>query len=156
MTITPEEFITPANAYIGMLPNSSSPAYTGSIIGNVLVGTRLKYIPCERESDGVVGYYEAVNGVFLEPTGTGAPVAGSYDTSHLSKLEVVGTPEVLTVSANGIAQTASIAGLFATNSVADEQDIISGVVTRKTEVIVSGGIITIQALAEPITEQVAA
>lgn len=153
---TPDTFTTPANTYIGMLPHSSSPAYTGSIIGNILVGTRLKWIPCERESDGVVGYYEAVNGVFLEPTGTGTPVAGSYDTSHLNKLEVVGTPEVLTVSANGTAQTASVADLFATDSVADEQDIISGVVTRKTKVAVSGGVITIQALAEPITEQVAA
>lgn len=156
VTITPEEFITPANAYIGMLPNSSSPAYTGSIIGNVLIGTRLKYIPCERENDGVIGYYEAVNGAFLEPTGTGTPVAGSYDTSHLNRLEVVGTPEVLTVSANGNTQTASVVNLFSTGTVHDEQDIISGVVTRKTEVIVSNGVITVQALAEPVTEQVAA
>ena len=74
---TPDAFTTPANTYIGMLPNSSSPAYTGSIIGNILVGTRLKWIPCKRESDGVVGYYEAVEGTFLEPTGTGTPVPNS-------------------------------------------------------------------------------
>ena len=153
VTVTPEDFITPANACIGMLPNSSSPAYTGSIIGNILVGTRLKWIPCERERDGVVGYYEAIEGNFLEPTGTGTPVAGNYDTSHLTKLEVVGTPEVLTISANGTTQTASVVDLFATDSVADEQDIISGVVTRRTEVSVSDGVITISALAEPYTEQ---
>ena len=104
----------------------------------------------------MIGYYEAVNGVFLEPVGTGVPVAGSYDTSHLNRLEVVGTPEVLTVSANGTAQTASVVNLFSTGTVYDEQDIISGVVTRKTEVVVSGGVITVQALAEPVTEQVAA
>lgn len=156
VTATPETFTTIATAYIGMLPNSSSPAYPGSIMGSITVGTRLKWIPCERELDGVIGYYEAVNGVFLEPIGTGTPVAGSYDTSHLNRLEVVGTPEVLMVSANGNAQTASVVDLFATDSVADDQDIISGVVTRRTEVIVSNGVITVQALAEPVTEQVAA
>ncbi|MBR5185392.1 MAG: hypothetical protein IKW19_03750, partial [Akkermansia sp.] len=78
---TPETFTTPANAYIGMLPNSTSPAFTGSIIGNILVGTRLTYIPCERVSDGTVGYYELNSGVFLEPVGTGTPTKGAYDSS---------------------------------------------------------------------------
>lgn len=98
VTVTPEEFTTTANAYIGMLPNSSFPAFTGSIIGNILVGTRLKYIPCERVSDSEIGYYEAVNGKFIEKTGTGVPTKGAYDTSHLNVLMVDGTPEVLTVS----------------------------------------------------------
>ena len=174
--ITPEEFTTPANAYIGMLPNSSSPAYTGSIIGNVLVGTRLKYIPCEREHDGVIGYYEAVNGAFLEPIGTGTPVAGSYDTSHLNKLTVVGTPEVLTVSDANLLnqQTASAVNLLAVGDTKDEQDIISGVVTRRcamcyydgtqpvgdTYLSTTGGkdvgAIIVYPLATPTTETVAA
>ena len=157
VTVTPEEFTTPANAYIGMLPNSSSPAYTGSIIGNVLVGTRLKYIPCEREYDGVIGYYEAVNGAFFEPIGTGTPVAGSYDTSHLNKLVVVGTPEVLTVSASGAeTQTVTnIPNLFSTldGSVMDDVDFVSGVVTRRTEAVYEDGGIVVKALAEPVTEQ---
>lgn len=84
MSATPETFTTAATAYIGMLPNSSSPAYTGSIIGNILVSTRLKYIPCERESDGAVGYYETVNKEFIAPSGTGTPIKGDYDTSHIS------------------------------------------------------------------------
>lgn len=155
VTVTSEEFTTPANAYIGMLPNSSSPAYTGSIIGNVLVGTRLKYIPCERVSDSEIGYYEAVSGEFIEKTGTGVPTKGAYDTSHLNVLVVDGTPEELTVSAVGqTTQTASVANLFATGSVADEQDIISGVIVRNTEVVVSNGVITIQALQEPVIENV--
>ena len=135
VTVEPDTFTTVAAAYIGMLPNSSSPAYTGSIVGNILVGTRLKWIPCERESDGVVGYYEAVKGVFLEPVGTGSPTKGSYDVSHLTVLSVVGTPEVLTVSASGATdQTASVVNLFSAGDYKDEQNIISGVVIRRCAV----------------------
>ena len=147
---TPETFTTPANAYIGMLPNSTSPAFSGSIIGNILVGNRLKYIPCERQSDGVIGYYEAVNGVFLEPVGTGTPTKGNYDTSHLNILSVVGTPEVLTIGT----QTATVANLFSTGTVHDEQDIISGTLTRRTEVSVAAGLITISELSTPVTQTV--
>lgn len=94
--VTPDEFTTPANTYIGMLPNSSSAAFTGDIVGSILVGNRLEWIPCERE-DGVIGYYEKYNGNFLEPVGSGTPVSLGYDTSHLIVLTVVGTPEELTV-----------------------------------------------------------
>lgn len=146
---TPETFTTPANAYIGMLPNSTSPAFTGSIIGNILVGNRLKYVPCERQSDNAVGYYELNSGVFLEPVGTGTPTKGAYDSSHLNVLSVVGTPEVLTIGT----QTATVQNLFEVGGTADEQDIISGVITRKVGVSVSAGVITLSALASPVTEQ---
>ena len=53
-------------------------------------------------------------------------------------------------------QTASVVNLYAVGNVKDEQDIISGVVTRRTEVVVSGGVITVSALAEPVTEHVTA
>lgn len=140
VSVTPEDFTAEAPAYIGMLPNSSSASYTGSIMGSITVGTRLKWIPCERESDGVVGYYEAVNGVFLEPTGTGTPVAGSYDTSHLNRLVVVGTPEVLSVTASGATtQTASVINLFSIGAVHDEQDIISGLLTKRVSIKVLDG-----------------
>lgn len=151
-TATPETFTTNATAYIGMLPNSSSPAYTGSIMGSITVGTRLKWIPCERQSDGAIGYYETSKGVFLEQTGTGTPVAGAYDTTHLNAYIIEGTPEVLTLGT----QTASVANLFEYNSIADEQDIITGTITRNVEVLVSGGVITISPLAEPVTERVQA
>ena len=154
--VTPEEFTTPANTYIGMLPNSSSAAFMGDIVGSILVSNRLKWIPCEQESDGVIGYYEKYNGNFIAPSGSGTPVSLGYDTSHLTALSVDGTPEVLTVSANGTAQTASVVNLFSTGTVHDEQDIIRGTVTRRTEVVVSGGVITVSALAEPVTEYVTA
>ena len=98
---TPDTFTTPANAYIGMLPNSTSPAYTGDIKGNIVVGTRLKWIPCERESDNAIGYYEAVKGNFIEPSGTGTPTSLGYDGSHY-QFAVVGTPEVLSVGGKNL------------------------------------------------------
>ena len=88
-------FESSANAYIGALPNSSSPKYTGTINGNIIVGTRLKYVPCERIVDNVVGYYEVNSGVFLEPQ-AGTPTFSGYDLSHLT-LKVVGTDEILWV-----------------------------------------------------------
>lgn len=137
-TATPDTFTTPANAYIGMLPNSTSPAFTGTIVGNITVGTRLKWIPCERTADGAVGYYEAVSGVFLEPSGTGTPIKGEYDYTH-AHLEVVGTPEVLTVSAQGETQTASVENLLEVGDFKDTQNIISGEVARKVGVRVLDG-----------------
>lgn len=139
VTATPETFTTVATAYIGMLPNSSSPAFSGSIIGNILVGDRLKYIPCEREADGAVGYYEAVNGNFIAPTGTGTPTKGAYDYTH-AHLAVVGTPEVLTLSASGATdQTASVVTLLSVGSYADTQEIISGTVKRNVGIKVFDG-----------------
>lgn len=268
--VTPDEFTTPANTYIGMLPNSSSAAYTGDIVGSILVSNRLEWIPTERETDGVIGYYEKYNGNFIAPTGSGTPVSLGYDTSHMTALSVVGTPEVLTVMGKNLAdpsevyhqyvtingyygddttnvyrtlkvsslkagkytfstnltnvyitryryryegsvsmanvgstrssltftlsknvtdfgiafrkndsteitedfwvqlelgstateyepytsQTASVVNLFSDGTVHDEQDIISGAVTRRTEVVVSGGVISISALSSPVTERV--
>ena len=78
---TLKTFTTISTAYIGMLPNSSSPAFTGTIVGEISVGTRLKWIPVERESDNVIGYYEIINGVFIGPNGTGTPTTSGYASS---------------------------------------------------------------------------
>lgn len=94
--VTPDEFTTPANTYIGMLPNSSSAAFMGDIVGSILVSNRLEWIPCENDG-GVIGYYERVNGNFISPTGNGTPVSLGYDTSHMTVLPIVGDAEVLTV-----------------------------------------------------------
>ena len=143
-TVDPDEFTTPANTYIGMLPNSSSAAFTGDIIGSITVSNRLEWIPCERESDGAIGYYERVNGNFIAPTGDGTPASLGYDTSHLTVLSVVGTPEVLTVSASGATdQTATVESLLAVGSVADEQNLISGAVIRRCAVCCYNGTQTI-------------
>lgn len=130
VSIAPDEFTTPVNTYIGMLPNSSSAAYTGDIVGSILVGTRLEWIPCESDG-GVIGYYERVNGNFIAPTGNGTPVSLGYDTSHLV-LRVVGDPEVLTVSASGAAdQTASVPMLLSVGDVKDEVELVAGTYTHR-------------------------
>ena len=137
-TAQDETFVTDAEAWIGMLPNSSSPAYTGNIWGSIFVGTRLRWIPCERQSDGVVCYYEKYKGTILEPVG-GNPTAGNYDTSHETVLSVIGNSEVMTVSGTGHSQTASVENLFAVGEYADTQNIISGSVVRKCGIHIFNG-----------------
>ena len=95
------EFETTDNAYIGALPNSSSTKFSGDIVGNITIGTRLKYIPCERVSDGAIGYYEVVEGAFLEPQGSTLPTAGAYDNTHLAVVPV-GAPEVLSIGGKNL------------------------------------------------------
>ena len=92
------EFETTDTARIGALPNSSVAKFEGDIVGNVTVGNRLRYIPCIRQSDGAIGYYELVNQTFLEPQGS-APTAGAADITHMA-LEVVGTPEEISLIQN--------------------------------------------------------
>lgn len=151
-TTETQEFTSTDNAYIGTLPNSTSPKFSGTIFGDILVGERLKYVPCKRESDNVIGYYELVNGEFLEPQGSGTPTTSGYDSTHLNTVTVDGTPEVLTIGE----QTASVVNLFSSSTYADEQDIITGTVTRKVEVTASNGTITISPLVTPTTEAVEA
>lgn len=93
-----EEFETTDTAQIGALPHSTSPKFAGYFYGNITIGNRLKYIPCERVSDGAIGYYETVNGEFLENQGTGTPTTSGYDTSHLTEIYYDGTQEVVSVS----------------------------------------------------------
>ena len=136
VTAEAETFTTTASAYIGMLPNSTSPAYSGTIVGDISVGTRLRWIPCERLSDNAIGYYEVVNGKFIEPTGTGTPSTSGYDTSHITELAVVGTAETLEVAS----QTADVADLYGIgSSYQDEHEIITGAVARKCGIIVYDG-----------------
>ena len=71
-----------------------------------------------------------------------------------------GEDEVLTITATG-AETQTVTGipnLFSTldGSDRDEVDIVSGIVTRRTEAVYEGGGIVVKALAEPITEQTTA
>lgn len=133
-SVTPEEFTTVASAYIGMLPNSSSAAYTGSIIGDILVGDRLRYIPCKDEN-GVVGYYEYNSGKFLAPTGTGTPTAGSYDYSKSYVWFDDGAAEYLTLNNKSV----YVARLLAVGEYKDTHDLLTGDVTRRCGFLVLDG-----------------
>ena len=132
-TATQETFTTPANAYIGMLPNSTSPAYTGSIIGNILVGDRLKYIPCERTADGVVGYYETHTETFLEPSGTGSVTKGEYDTSHETAIATIGTAEEIVVEGGNILNLSQENELWKNGSVYFSLEYSDGSVTMTVD-----------------------
>ena len=62
------DFTCAEEFYIGTTsPSSSSAKLKGSLYGNIEVVGRLKLIPCERISDGVLGYYDAVEDMFYEP-----------------------------------------------------------------------------------------
>ena len=97
-TYAEEDFETTDTFWIGALPNSSSTKFDGNIVGNITVSNRLKYIPCERVSDGKIGYYETFTGTFLESQGTGTPVSMGYDTSYMTEIYADGTVE--TINAN--------------------------------------------------------
>lgn len=61
--------------YIGMLPNSASASLTGSFYGNIEVVGKAVFIPCIRNIDNAIGYYDMARQTFLSKQGTGTPVA---------------------------------------------------------------------------------
>ena len=138
-TWTAQTFTTPTNLCIGTTAKGASSAkLKGNLYGNIEIVGRAKFVPCERVSDNVLGYYDTIGEAFYEQaSGFSGAVSLGYDGSHYS-LEVVGTPEVLTV-ASETTQTASVENLFGVGDYKDEQNIISGAVTRKCGVLVLDG-----------------
>lgn len=135
-TIPEQTFETEDVAYIGALPNSSSTRFDWTFYWNIEVSntnwTRLKWIPCKRKSDGVIWYYEVVNGNFLEPRGSGTPTAWAEDYSNI-EVYVDGTKEKVWYS--GWA-TATCEDLLWVWDYKDEQEILSGNVITKVWVLV--------------------
>jgi len=136
VTYDAEDFETTDTFRIGSLPNSSSPKYDGNIIGNITVSNRLKYIPCERVSDGKIGYYETFTGTFLEPQGTGTPVSMGYEVSYMTEIYADGTVETIE---DTIGNSATCEPLLAVGDYTDVQSILDGVITRKVGVKVLTG-----------------
>lgn len=134
VSITPETFESNSVAWIGMLPNSSSAHFTGTIEGNIVISDRLKYIPCKRLSDGVIGYYEPNTNVFLEPQGNGTPTTTGIDDSQM-ELVTVGTKEIISINN----ETASAEDLLQVGDYKDEQDIISGNIIRNVGIKILNG-----------------
>lgn len=134
-TWTEKTFESDNNLCIGTTsPTATSSKMVGDIIGNVVVDGRLKLVPCERMSDNMLGYYDLISEAFYEPTGSGIVSMGD-DISHLTVLSVVGTPEVITVED----QTASVESLLSVENTKDEQNIITGDVTRRCGVCIYDG-----------------
>lgn len=90
-----------------------------------------------KNSSNVAGLYDLVSGNFYTATG-GTLLEGNEVDDY--ELRVVGTPEVLSVTASGAeTQTASVPDLFAVGNYADEVEIIGGTVTHKVKVLVLDG-----------------
>lgn len=131
--------------------DATSSKFDGIIHGTIKVGRfssfggdRLCLIPCERISDGVIGYYDEVGRKFYEPT-VGKGVMTDYDGSKV-KIEAEDyysygavyesySEEIKVVNANNEEQIYSKSGnvdfLRAISDVADTKDLISGVLKRK-------------------------
>lgn len=90
--ITPAEFTTSVDLCIGTTGTSASSAkLDGNIWGNFVVDGRLKLIPCERVSDGVLGYYDTHSKTFYAPVGS-APTSLGYEA--LVGDAIVGTAKI--------------------------------------------------------------
>lgn len=156
VTFTPFEFVnTTKNAVLSRYYNNNYGYNWKGYIRKFKV-TRGNEVVCDllpaKDSNDVAGLYDLVSGSFYTAA-AGTLLEGNEVDDY--ELSVVGTDEVLAVTATGAAsQTASVVNLFSTGTVHDEQEVISGTVTRRTAVSVSGGVITISALATPVTEQV--
>ena len=95
-------------------------------------------VPCKNASN-VVGMYDLVSRQFFSNAGSGNFVAGN-PVSDPVEIYTDGTAEVLTITASGaVTQTASVVNLLGVGNYKDEQEIISGNVTRKVGVKVLDG-----------------
>ena len=117
----------------------------GNLYGDFIVENggveRLHIVPCERVSDNVLGYYDLVGEAFYEPyEGYTGAVSLGYDGSHYG-LDVVGTPETLTITADGAeTQTVNdVSNLLAVGNYADTEELIHGIKTGKIGVMVFDG-----------------
>ena len=84
-------------------------------------------IPAMRNSDSVVGMYDAVSGTFYENAGTGSFIAG----------DIIGSGETISIDPKGDLATAN--NLFAVNTYKDVQEIITGATTHNCGVLVLDG-----------------
>ena len=138
-TWTAQTFTTPTNLCIGTTAKSASSAkLKGNLYGNIEIVGRAKFVPCERVSDNVLGYYDTIGEAFYEQaSGFSGAVSLGYDGNHYF-LAVNGTPEVLTVVSE-TTQTASVENLLGVGDYKDEQNIVSGAMTRATGIKVLDG-----------------
>ena len=78
-TWTEKSFTAPVDLCIGTTSvEATSSKLAGNIYGDIIVDGRLRLIPCERQTDHVIGYWDARSGHFYEPIGS-APASLGYD-----------------------------------------------------------------------------
>ena len=130
-TWTPKTFTSANDLLIGSTTTGGTSAkLKGNLYGDFIVDGRLHLIPCERVSDGVLGYYDTYGETFYEPyTDFDGAVSLGYDGSHYHR-EVVGTSEVLNVYGN-VYDNATMGTTYnvTLNSVVSDHTIKSGSAT---------------------------
>ena len=75
---------------------ATSSKFVGVLYGNVEVVGRAKLIPCERVSDGYIGYYDTYTETFYEKAWGTEPTTSGYDYSHYA-LVAEGTVETINI-----------------------------------------------------------
>ena len=139
-TWTAKTFTSTTNLCIGTTsPSATSSKMVGDIHGSVVVDSRLELIPCERVSDSEIGYYDPNTDTFYEPIGT-TPISLGYDYSHYAVI-ADGPIETIAIKddQNATVSTATCENLLSIGNYTDEQDIISGQVTRRIGIRVFKG-----------------
>lgn len=139
-TWTAKTFTSTTNLCIGTTsPSATSSKMVGDINGSVVVDNRLELIPCERVSDSEIGYYDPNTGTFYEPIGT-TPISLGYDYSHYA---VVADGPIETIAIkddqNATVSTATCEDLLSIGDYTDEQEVVSGEITRKVGIKVFDG-----------------
>lgn len=91
------------------------------------------WIACERIADGVLGFYDIIGGTF-HTNAEATITAGSYVADEL-ELYVDGTQETIAIKDdnNTTISTAVAENLFAIDDYIDQQDVVTGNVTRKVK-----------------------
>lgn len=137
-SFTPTEFTCSVPFCIFATSPTGSEHSNATITGSIEVSgsQTLKFIPCERVSDGAIGYWETSNQEFLENQGNGTPTTDGYDTSYITEVYVDGTVETIEDS---IGNSATCEPLLAYSDYVDVQSILDGVVTRTLGVIALTG-----------------
>lgn len=75
VTWTQKDFTCVSDLLVGTTSTGATSAkLKGSLYGNIEVEGRLKLVPCTRDSDSVVGYYDLYTHTFYAPIGTNPTV----------------------------------------------------------------------------------
>lgn len=130
----------PATSQIGIWGNGFNIVTINNYIYYVRIyksGVKVAdYMPCQHNEEN--GFYDFVSETF-KGASAGIITAGT-EISDPVEIYYDGTPEVLTVSASGAeTQTASVENLLSVGNDIDEQEIVSGKVTKKVGVKVFDG-----------------
>ena len=121
------------NVYFGKHKLSYAEVYqSGTLVHNL--------IPCKRNSDNVLGMYDLVSGQFFTNQGTGDFVAGNA-VSDPVEVYADGLQETIAIKddQNATVSTATCEDLLSVDTYTDQQEVISGVVTRNVGVKVLDG-----------------